>query len=89
MYALPATPEALPAPPVPTMPVTAVLRQPDGTVLWNHLPGDTYSVEGIDLEGRRRQPFHTHSWHHARLIELSHGQRFLHRNGRRYLLQEL
>lgn len=88
MYATPNN-RPLEAGAVPAMPETAIVTEPDGTVLWNHLPGDQYLVEGCNERGERLPQILARVWQVALAIPLSSGRRFLLRAGRRYLLQEV
>ena len=63
-----------------------VTRDPDGGAVWKHQEGDSYVVTGVTTDGRRFPAIHTTNWSHAAGNKLDKGNRWLLRDGKRYLI---
>ncbi len=66
-----------------------VVRDASGAASWHQQSGDMYVVTPKDRNGRSMGTIRTTNWHHANGINMMHGNVWLERGGKRYLLKKV
>ncbi len=69
-------------------PASPILKSQDGTVSWTHREGDQYLITGTDRDGRRFQQW-SKNWLVIKGVNIYRGRRWLVRDGRRHLIEEV
>lgn len=69
-----------------TNPIT---KEKDGRVSWLPKEGDSYLVTAIDKYGKRLPSVKCATWAYANMLNVWKGRKYLVRDGKKYLIQEV
>ena len=56
---------------------------------WEQQDGDIYVATGVDTRGKRFKAIKSKSWFHISCINLYRGNKWLQRDGKRYLIESV